>query len=219
MHPNANRTAKLSAPGENKLQPDPTHPIRGKFAQGVPGAKGNVRVLRVWRRSQTNTNIQYKTETLCQAAVIRDISRYGAGLTGSFEVVRKDFVTIQFADGRSIPARVRWHRGVFCGVSFLEPLPAGDPLLAGQGDIATSRQGRIAPAPIASAPTERYAWARQISRQLGLLLMFAGQIASRCLLSSRSPKFTGQGHGTSSREAEMFARACRKQGFAWLIEE
>lgn len=66
-----------------------------------------------------------------QDTVIDDLSRGGAGLDGAIGIYANDPVEIELPDGRRLPGLVAWWLTGSCGVRFLEPLAADDPLLAG----------------------------------------------------------------------------------------
>ncbi len=171
-------------------------------------AQTNIRLLRVWHRVPTRIDVDVMTGQGNYAGVIRDISRHGAGLTGSFGVTRKDRVTLHFSDGRLIQAQVRWHRGNRCGVSFAEPLAVGDALVRDPDDLDPTPQQQGA-ARVAEQP------ASSLKRYVDLTV----QMLVRMLLDDNRQALTAMRERVQSREAQMVERACRKQGFAWLSDE
>ncbi len=180
-------------------QPDVEH---------VSEAQTNIRLLRVWRRVPTRIDVDVMTVEGNYAGVIRDISRHGAGLTGSFSVTRKDWVTLHLSDGRLIQAQVRWHRGNRCGVSFAEPLIVSDALIRGPEDLDATRPQQRAGS-TAEHPAQRLK--RHIEFTIHMMVRF--------LLDDNRQAPAAPPERVQQREAQMVARACRKQGFAWLFDE
>jgi hypothetical protein len=214
----AARAVSTNAPVEQASQHG-REQIKSKSPDRVPTEQGNIRVLRVWRRALTRISVEFITEQGCQTGVIRNISHQGAGLTGCFDGCRGDVVTLHFNDGRLIPAQVRWHRGYYCGVSFLEPLANDDPLL--KGLVATApapQQVQIAPATGASLQVKLRDWVLGMAIRLLRQLKMSRQSAVQFLADGRKHKMVGDVHVVQSRDAKMLARACRKQGYAWLVE-
>ena len=168
----------------------------------------NIRLLRVWRRVPTRIDVDVMTVEGNYTGVIRDISRHGAGLTGSFGVTRKDRVTLHFSDGRLIQAQVRWHRGNRCGVSFAEPLTVGDALVRGSEDREAT------PPPQGAASTAEHP-ASRLKRYVDLTV----EMLVRLMLDDNRQALTAMRERVQSREAQMVERACREQGFAWLSDE
>jgi len=168
----------------------------------------NIRLLRVWRRIPTRIGVDVMTGEGNSAGVIRDISRHGAGLTGSFGVTRKDRVTLHFADGRLIQAQVRWHRGNRCGVSFAEPLAVDDALVRDPDEVdpLPPEQGAVLTPEHPTSSLKRY-------------VDLTVRILVRMLLDDNRQPLSAKCRRVQSRETQMVERACREQGFAWLSDE
>jgi hypothetical protein len=180
-------------------QPDVEH---------VSEEQTNIRLLRVRRRVPTRINVDVMTVEGNYAGVIRDISRHGAGLTGSFSVIQKDWVALHFSDGRLIQAQVRWHRGNRCGVSFAEPLIVSDALIRGSEGLERARPQRSASS---TAEHPAQSLKRHIDLTIHMMMRFLSDD------NRQAPAVTRE--RVQPREAQMVARACRKQGFAWLFDE
>jgi len=201
-------------------RPGNVHLLGAKAVGPSSVEHSNIRLLRVWRRAQTHIGVEVLARQGRHAGVIRDISQFGAGLTGQFELARGEMVALELSDKRVVSAVVRWHRGNRGGVSFLRPLESGDPLLVDLPDL---------PPPISAGsihPTRKLwatlRWPGSASR---LAVWFRYQVPHAAqLVFGLMPRVGGNGNegnagAPSFREAQMLERACRKQGFAWLTEE
>jgi hypothetical protein len=180
----------------------------------------NVRVLRVWRRSPTHINVELLSPAGRQPGVIQNISRYGAGLTGAFDVSRKDRATLRLSDGRVILVHLRWRIGDRCGLSFIHPLESNDPLL---GDARSKSQSWRH-----TKPSERFGQTKLQSVggfKSTIFFLIVGLVksveqVSRSFLWARNHR-AEQRHVKAKqlRNMRMLERACRKQGFSWLVDE
>ena len=70
-----------------------------------------------------------------QSTIITDLSSGGAGLQGAVGVIAGDKVTLEFLDGRTISAQVKWWLAGNCGVAFDSDLEKDDPLLTNSGSL------------------------------------------------------------------------------------
>lgn len=186
----------------------------------APSDDPKIRVLRARRRISTQIKAELLTASGCQPTVICDVSQFGAGLVGSHDVKKGEFVAIKLLGGRIVHGCVRWHRGNRCGIAFFEPL-ADDATLIGDAD-RTARVGlkdaqadssNLAPTarldPLARTAL-RHLWSQSIVAQEALRNTFQK-------LRGRLRELRAQRHQTWHDRA--IERACREQGFAWLVED
>ena len=150
----------------------------------------NVRRLRRWKRNPVMIPAELHTLAAMQRVLIRDISRHGAGLVGAHAFDRDEPVTLVIGNGRRFAARLRWRIGMRAGLAFDQPLPDGDSLLDGIVE------------PIIAAET---------GRQNAIETRIRSGAGRTWLAAIRS--LVGR-----PGDDRMIARACRKQGFAWLTE-
>lgn len=127
--PAAGATTAAVAPIPNSSRPGPLLAV--------------VRRLRLWKRTPVHVAAVIATATGRWNGTVCDLTRYGAGITGSFELSEGDSVTLEFGS-RVIAAKARWRKGQRAGLAFCFPLAIDDPLL-----------GTPAPQPPAIDPDSR----------------------------------------------------------------
>lgn len=179
----------------------------------------NVRLLRRWRRVSVRVPASVRSALGLQSATIVDISRYGAGLSTRMGLKLGDMITIELGSGRAIDAEVRWCSGDRMGVLFIQPLAVDDDLLpveARQSDTEAS------PATGAAASTDQASGAQPPPQLKDVLHDIAAMqvAASRHAVRAISGWMAGKKQARIDRnQAKVIERACRKQGFAWLVDE
>jgi hypothetical protein len=182
-------------------------------------APSNVRRLRQNKRSQTNITAVLITDQYTSKTEIRNLSVTGAGIRCTGPVKQGAQVTVELPDGRRLLTLVRWHRMGFCGIEFLEALAEDDVLFAGIASAnlvpanrfpcPADEQGRrqVVAVPVGSAtpPPES-----MIKKAFRPFFVMASRQRSRITAYNLSKR--------QQREKRMVERACRKQGFSWLVD-
>lgn len=174
-----------------------------------------IRVLRAKRRTSTQIDADLVSASGCQATIVCNVSRYGAGLVGIHGVRKSEIVALRLLGGQIIHGNVRWHRGNRCGIAFLEPLADNSQLMIEAGLTLSSAVPKIAvrlPQLFAAPHSIKSvaAWLRSILKAPLAMKSFR-------MLRALSPDLRSHLHRKSPDRAMQ--RACREQGFAWLIDE
>ena len=89
----------------------------------------NVRLLRRTPRQAVNIRALLYVGKTFQTTRIVDVSAGGAGLCGALGLSKGDRIRIVLLDGRELSGVVQWWVMGRCGVAFLLPLAANDPIL------------------------------------------------------------------------------------------
>lgn len=135
--------------GGKVLRPNAAPAVLGTGAAAAAGSSPshgtNVRRLRIWKRKLVRIPACLRGSGSAVAVVVRDMSRHGAGLIGVIGSNRDEAVTLEFGNGRSIAARVRWRIGMRAGLVFIAPLGDGDPLIDGRLETVPVAAPRFAP--------------------------------------------------------------------------
>lgn len=188
------------------ISPSPTLPVSEEFEAALASRRQvgstKVRMLRGWRRSEVQIEAVIVSGGRRQKAVIRDLSRYGAGLVVRGFVQLSEEVVIETSIGLTIRARIRWRVADRLGVAFDHPLAAVAPKqkLGNHSGLLDALR--------------RMTWQR------------LGHVSIRWLATARRGirEFARRTREWSRaragrHERAMIQRACRRQGFAWLVEE
>jgi PilZ domain len=89
----------------------------------------NVRPLRRTPRQTVNIRALLYVGKTFQTTRIVDISAGGAGVCGALGLSKGDRIKLVLLDGRELNGVVQWWIMGRCGVAFLLPLAANDPIL------------------------------------------------------------------------------------------
>lgn len=161
---------------------------------------GNVRLLRLRRRTRIGARIVIDVGGLLLPATIFDISETGAGLVSTAVIAPGDTVTLIFPDGSSKASTVRWRDGSRCGVA-LTSASNGGTIAQHSGKGSARHTGNTATSELA-APARA-----------------EGDSSARL---STMQKLSAVLRRTSARrtsDQKMLERACRKNGHAWLVDD
>lgn len=179
--------------------------------------KSKIRFLRVWRRNRVQIDVELLDRTGYRGGVVHDISPYGVGLTGQFDLTTRDETSIRFADGRILFASVRWIRFDSCGISFVRPLDDNDPLLEAS---AVHFRSWFAGGPVTGRSKLQNAMVLpQIFVRSAKLVVATARRLRGCLSGTVDRLGQRRKDARAQRDNRMLSRACRKQGFAWLVDE
>lgn len=188
----------------------------------TPGedATSNVRQLRLLARKKTTIAAFATCDGTIFPIEIRNISIGGAGIQLGRAVPNKATLSIHLATGRTIAAVIIWMRFGFCGAEFETPLAEDDELLMAASTARPGAQERMvaaeltpdsSSAELASGPVSLSA----TNKRLGFI-QDAVQSASVALATAIQVARQELG---CNRHQRMIEQACRKQGYAWLVDE
>ena len=187
-------------------------------------ADPRVRMLRGWRRTPVRLEAEIATDAKRYAARVVDIARSGAGLLADHDLRPGDLLTIEL-QSRRLAASVRWTGGKRVGVEFAEPLAADDALLklcVSAGIVDTTGLGASSPDSANSSANSKHIEVlpepgfRAVLRSIYEQHSSAWQQTARTLFGWLASM---RGDRNRGRQHELVERACRKQGFSWLVDE
>ena len=175
-----------------------------------------IRRLRAARRLAANIPAQLKSERWVQPVEVRNISLTGAGLRGAFDARPGETLTILLQDGRALQAEVRWSRAGFCGLQFTSPLRVDDPVFDGRMLACTRTMPGGNSAQI--IPVHGSASDQQLP---AAPMLSVAPLPSTRQLDQRSMSIINSVFLTALKAMSQrrLERSCRKQGFAWLVDE
>lgn len=195
------------------LTPASVRPL-GETIGSFPNA--TVRRLRAVPRLPANIPAQLKSDRWVQPVEVRNISLTGAGLRGAFDARPGETLTILLQDGRTLSAEVRWSRMGFCGLQFVTALRVDDPLFEGRM-LARARSIQTgATAQIISVHSSASDPALPAASMLSVASSPVEVQTTERPISFFNSVFLTALKAMSPRRLE---RSCRKQGFAWLVDE
>jgi hypothetical protein len=93
---------------------------------------------RLFERSPTKINTLVHCRGRFHHATVVDYSAGGVRLDGTFRLLKKDPIRIEFLCGACVPARVAWSLGTQTGLVFAVPLATDHPAM-----IALSRRADL----------------------------------------------------------------------------
>ena len=171
----------------------------------------NVRKLRIYARRKVIIHALAKWQSAFVPIEVRNISRGGAGLRIQACIAAGIPLVVAMPSGRQISGRVRWSRQGFCGIEFEQPLSHDDELL-GESEPHEPMGADFAAASIVAFPVsgpsggvkDTARGVRAAGR--GLLQTALEGLQKVCRTSGRR------------RRETLMEKACRKQGFSWLID-
>lgn len=173
----------------------------------------NVRTLRLLGRKKTAIHAFASINNNVYPIEIRNISRGGAGIWLAHAVEINAPLNIHLISGRTIACHAVWSRLGFCGLMFETPLADSDELHAVP---ETSRQAAAATPPHTQpAQLSQHRPTQAISHQPGVPRQNAIQRAVERLVTAYRAAAAKR---RFRQERAMSEIACRKQGYAWLVE-
>ncbi len=186
----------------------------------VKNTYDNVRRLRVHPRVRTDISAVMIAGSEIYPVRIRNISQGGAGIQTAdhHEIGHK--VTLHLLDGRVFRATVRWSRFGFCGVEFDMLLDSGDVVL---GWPFEPRLPSTAPNTVHGGSAEPTGKERGLIKSSWLPRNGRPPIAWRRLrraVRNAAAKWETLGFRIRLlRQLAMTKRACREEGYGWLLDE
>jgi hypothetical protein len=159
--------------------------------------------LRVWKRVDSQLDVEILSGGVASRATILDITPFGAGLTGSRQVEIGQPVSLRLAGSESVAGIVRWVSGVRFGIEFLIPLQDNEAFLVACGWEPQAGDRRLSASTGAGAGAAGTAgaagWRGSLTARIRRLLV--GMERRRIIRAQR-------------RHERIIERAVRRQGMA-----